>query len=468
MLKLIKLFFISVAILCVAPLAFAATPQQATPPTQQFLALSDLHFEPYYDCPANAKPGACELMDHLISDPVSQWAEDFHTYGAPQDSQYGQDTDDVLLRSALKAASAQKVKFVVISGDFLSHDYKEHYIEYTGDTTLQHYQTFVDKTFRFLSMQLKAAFPRTPIYAALGNNDSYHGDYYADPNNKNGFYASLLSNKNWGQFFLNLKNRTAFNNQFLAGGYYEVTPPNAKSLRVILLNTVLLSAKVKGPSSAILAQAAKDELHWLQQQLQAAKAKHLHVLLVAHIPAGMDVFSSIHKAKSVPFLKATYNQQFLQLLADNQSVITAFMTGHIHQDAFRLIDANTNVPDVVNTFVPSITPKFGNNPGFKVYTLETSHFNLVDFVTYYLNLSGDRQWAKEYDFNRVYQPQCQGANCRVEAGMQRLQQDNDLAAVYRLLYGVSNPHSSVAKHWQAYWCAIHHLDAKGYASCAGL
>jgi hypothetical protein len=40
---------------------------------------------------------------------------------------------------------------------------------------------FIDKTITFLTQRIREQFPRIPIYPALGNADSYCGDYQLQP-----------------------------------------------------------------------------------------------------------------------------------------------------------------------------------------------------------------------------------------------------------------------------------------------
>ena len=74
-------------------------------------------------------------------------------------------------------------KFMLVSGDLIAHDFTCRYKTLFPHATPAEYQSFVEKTIRYVVGQLRAAFPRIPIYVALGNNNSGCGDYRLDPGN---------------------------------------------------------------------------------------------------------------------------------------------------------------------------------------------------------------------------------------------------------------------------------------------
>ena len=64
---------------------------------------------------------------------------------------------------------------------------------------------------------------------------------------------------------------------------------------------------------------------------------------------------------------------------------------HIHKDDFHLQFGNEAAPDGLASksfalLVPSLSPIYRNNPGFRVVSLDTETKTLVDYKQYYMDL----------------------------------------------------------------------------------
>jgi len=354
--------------------------------TKNFLSLSDIHFDPYLSC--TQKP--CPLIQSLREAPVEQWEyilakDDTSTIA------YGKDSNYPLLVSALKAAKDQaerhKIQFILVLGDFLSHDYDKKYYQYSNDKSATGYAHFVKKTLLFYQAQLKQAFPNTSIYWAVGNNDSDHRDYFQEP---------------WGSFFKDMgataapliqdeKGHLELLSQFPHGGYYALDLPQEPHLRLIVLNSVLFSSKAQGPK---LDQAAKQELAWLHQQLEEAAKDKKTVLIAMHIPTGIDVYASLFiPFEMVEFWKKPYSQDFMNEINQHNHILGVF-TGHIHVDAFHVYAKGDKLIPFAGT--PSISPIYGNSPAFKIYSYSEPAIRLTDFLTYTYSLN-TKQWKEGSD-----------------------------------------------------------------------
>ena len=345
-------------------------------------------------------------------------------------------------------------------GDFLAHNFIQKYQTYTGDKALQHYRSFIDKTFMFLSSQLKQTFPAIPVYSAIGNNDSYHGNYYTDPNGA--FYHFLTGEHSWGQLFVSPKNRAQFAAVFPQAGYYEVVPPQANDNRIIVLNTVMFSANAVGVN---LQSAVDAQFNWLAKRLEAAQTKGYHVWLVYHIPNGADAYHNVNKAadsQAVMFWQSTYNLRFLKLIRQYAAVISGLITGHTHMDGLQYANKK---PIIFNTFVTSISPIYGNNPSYKRYYYRNSNLALEDFIVYYFNLAEKpRQWRKEYRFNHVYQPHC--TDCLLAEGALHIAYQGKLAEDYQHYYAMGTDSQPITQGgWWYYWCAINYVTQENYQRC---
>src|SRR4051794_38708661 len=102
-------------------LAFASSAAAET-----FLSVSDIHFDPFADTSLIAKLEAAD---------VAQWDAIFRSSAVQSLSTYGSDINDPLLRSAVDEMKKQipSPAFVLISGDFLAHDFQKTYQQYATD-----------------------------------------------------------------------------------------------------------------------------------------------------------------------------------------------------------------------------------------------------------------------------------------------------------------------------------------------
>src|SRR5439155_22386187 len=117
-----------------------------------------------------------------------------------------------------------------------------------------------------LNTDLANAFPTLYVYALIGNNDSYRGDYYLETN---GLFFNDSSDL-WSKLIKNKKNQMLFKQQFTRNAYYAIEIPNQPKLNLIVLNSVLFSTYARGRR---LNEAADEQLNWLHRQLQSIKNK---------------------------------------------------------------------------------------------------------------------------------------------------------------------------------------------------
>src|SRR5215470_9829232 len=178
----------------------------------QFLAVSDIHFDPFYDT---------SLVAQLVAADVSQWETIFATSAIQAVSPRGQDSNYPLLRSAL-AEMQQRLPanaFILIAGDFMSHGFPKNFQNYAPDKSQTSYQAFVTKTIQFVASAFQHAFPGTRLLPTLGNNDSDCGDYAIEPHRA--FLAAFR--EAWRTSVDSL----SFNDEFGLGGYYTAALPGA-------------------------------------------------------------------------------------------------------------------------------------------------------------------------------------------------------------------------------------------------
>src|SRR5262247_4705031 len=138
------------------------------------LSLADFHFDPFYDP---------KLFHELVQSPPSEWTRIFDSSQVSGYGEYGKDSNYNLVVSALKhaALAAPKADFILLAGDWLAHGFSDSYYQYAGSRDPRGLYEFIDKTITFLTQRIREQFPLIPIYPALGNVDSYCGDYQLQP-----------------------------------------------------------------------------------------------------------------------------------------------------------------------------------------------------------------------------------------------------------------------------------------------
>lgn len=427
------------------------------------VSISDIHFNPFYDP---------SLMPALHKADYSKWEQIFSHSKIAGYGSHTADTNYNLLRSALDNIQlrAPRADFIIISGDFLAHDFQENYTKLRPGSAPHSVNLFINKTIGFVTWMFRRRFPHTPVYPALGNNDSYCGDYQLEPA---GDFLRATA-RTWKSLLNSETNARSFLQTFPSSGSYTAGQPRAGNHRIVVLNTTFFSKNYQNTCGDPKAEPGTDEMKWLETELTKATAAKQKVWLVYHIPVGVDVYASASKGPAAPpvlLWQANFNQQFIDLLARYASTITAQFAGHIHMDSFQLTQATGPASFVHVT--PAISPLFGNNPAFEVLSYVRNSSALKDYSVYYFDLSSPAaqqnapvRWSKEYSFNQAFgQPGYSTA--ALQAIYAQIPGDqNGALTKYRTYYNVSNPSSPpFAGDWRPYWCGIGNLTISNYQSC---
>ncbi len=432
--------------------------------SRQILAISDIHFSPFADCKTVKK---CQLIVELNQSGVDQWPQLFAQYSSDNLPSNGHSTNYALFHNLLVQIQQLQPENILILGDFLAHRFRSQYLQYTHDHNRAHYENFVLKTLQYMTNSILQVIPEnSAIYPVIGNNDSYGGKDCAYPdycNIPNGEFLKKTTNV-WSGFFRNSANKALFMADFPQGGYYEAILPNSHN-HIIVLNTVLFSTKAQGPNGE---QAALAQLQWLQQKLQNIADTKEKTWIIFHIPPGIDAYSTAKNFLGivVPFWNKEYVLQFSNLVHQYNSSITAVLSGHVHMDGFLILDMKNSHRLIVDSFVPSISPIFGNNPAYKLYHYNDEDFEIHNFITWYLNLrneNGKEGWKNEYTFSTVYQ-----TNEGLLSGYQKIVADKNspFSTDYRNLFSTNTQSQPINKgKWNFYWCAISCLNVYSYQYC---
>ncbi len=399
---------LSVACRCGAAVTLAlqlsgpASGQQAAPAPAiagQALIMSDLHFDPMAD------PG---LVDQLAAAEPEQWSAVLDSSDDRSLGRYGRDANWMLLRSALQhmAETLPKPAFVLISGDFLAHRFRQGFDATARDHSDAAYRVFVRKTMQFLGLQLEQTFPATPILPALGNNDEECGDYQLQPGGP--FLADTLPIL---RRLVGSAGGPGFDRDWQGYGNYSA---RAGGIRVLSTNTNFLSIHYRNAcGSATDGDPGRATLAWLEAELAAAKEAQERVWLLYHIPPGIDGYATLRQGgcpgTMIPMWDQAYAGAFFALMKRYADTVTASFAGHTHMDDFRLMrDAEGRYGFALIT--PAVSPIFGQNPAFRTLAYDAAG-GIVDQTTYDLtNLQQatdatggvSPEWRAEYTFTRQW------------------------------------------------------------------
>lgn len=166
-------------------------------------------------------------------------------------------------------------------------------------------------------------------------------------------------------------------------GYYSAYA-TGKGLRVIVMNTVIFTHKyfkIDGDEPVLAAR----ELKWLDAQLSQAKAAEEKVLIVMHVPPGVDYQGKpMWQEVALPdFNNATIKDAFLHIIETRSDIITGLLSSHTHLDGIKIFYNEKGKPFEAGISIPGIAAGHGNYPSFNQIYYQASDFELQDFKTCY-------------------------------------------------------------------------------------
>ncbi|CAK5280743.1 unnamed protein product, partial [Mycena citricolor] len=346
-------------------------PKQRSGKTLKVLHMSDFHLDPRYatGSEANCTSGLCCRANNFnpasVHTPLSP---------APRFGAYRCDTPMALAAAAVEAipvltgTQGDGFAFTVYTGDLVSHDVENQlsrdYVRYT--------ETLLYDLFR-------KTLGSGPVYAALGNHDSYNQAQDA---------PHMLGKKLGSQFSWNYDHVAALwahENWLpeaaveLAKAHYAAYMVRRKDgLRVITLNTDLWYRANYFNYINLDQPDNSGMLRFLTDELQAAEDAGERVWIVGHVLTGWD--------GSNPLVNPT--DLFYQIV-DRYSphVIANIFFGHTHEDQLTIFYANnaTNISAqtaLTQSWIgPSITPLTNLNSGFRMYEVDSATFDVMEAYT---------------------------------------------------------------------------------------
>ncbi|TDL28043.1 Metallo-dependent phosphatase [Rickenella mellea] len=368
-------------------------PKQPSGKRMKVLHLSDFHLDPRYStgAEANCTSGpCCRFGNHNANSPNTTLIP------APRYGQYKCDTPEALAMAALQAIPALTAtektgfSFALYTGDLVSHDpdnqLSRDYVTYT-ETVL--YDLFR----RFLGTG--------PVYAALGNHDSYNQAQDA-PHSLGGtlaeqfswnydHVAGLWKHEDWLP-------EAAVDIARAHYGAYMVKRQDG--LRIITLNTDFsdLSHRANWFNYINLTNAdTSGMLRFLTDELQDAEDAGDRVWILGHVLTGWDGTNPLENPTNLSHVDRY-----------SPHVIANMFWGHTHEDQFSIYytnNATTQNAETAQTVAwigPSITPLTNLNSGFRMYEVDSGSFEILDAHTWRSDVSSYPTLDSQIDIGPAY------------------------------------------------------------------
>ncbi|NXP42357.1 ASM3B phosphodiesterase, partial [Leiothrix lutea] len=229
---------------------------------------------------------------------------------------------------------------------------------------------------------------------------------------------------------------------FRAGGFYsEKLPGPGTRGRMVVLNTNLYYDQNNETAAE---EDPGGQFQWLEETLTNASRADEMVYIVGHVPPGF-----FEKKRGKPWFRGSFNRRYLGIVQKHHGVIAAQFFGHHHTDSFRMFYSHTGAPISVMFLAPGVTPwkttlpgvsNGANNPAIRVITYDQDTLQVLDMVTYFLNLThantmASRQeegfpvWEEEYQLTRDFQVP-DGSAGSMQTVLERISRDPHYLQLY--------------------------------------
>jgi predicted phosphodiesterase len=398
------------------------------------LVFSDVHFNPLYDGTLCASLDAAD---------ASKWQAILEGSLVTTLPAYGADTNYLLFKRALSSISQnlEGCQVIVCSGDLLGHKLSQFYASSGGVNSAD---AFINKTALFVMQQIRAAAGTIPVIFAVGNCDSYTGygpDSVFLASTADSYYTELLNS---------LPDQQVFMNTFLAGGYYSLDLFE-EQLKVISLNTIMCSSLIMEDYSA----QVSAQFTWLGAQLASARMAGQKVWIVMHVPLGIYISGVTESSGQLTGVAMMwydeYQTGFLNILAEYPGLISFALAGHTHMDEYRILS-----PECALDVTPGISPVFGNDPAYKIFTVDNSTFAPVDYRSIkYPLAAAPNSFSDYYLFTQAYSmPSCSTAS--LVQLIPELAANSAAQALFRSYYysGSASQNTITTLNWPVYWSCV--------------
>ncbi|EMC96490.1 hypothetical protein BAUCODRAFT_24254 [Baudoinia panamericana UAMH 10762] len=404
-----------------------ASKMVAPPPsgrTVNVLHFSDWHMDPRFDVgsEANCTNGLCCRFDsvnsalHTTTSNASLPASRFGDFLCDTPPDLGLSA----FQSMRQNVNFSSVPFAIFTGDIVSHD-----------RTNQESQALTSYEEQIAYDTFKAQLGNIPVYATLGNHDSWPSGF----NEPNGFRNDSLPNEmSWNYQLVSaawqkegwLDEVAAY---YAATHYGAYATTTSSGLRIISINSdfwytpnIFNYYNYTNPDKSGI-------LRFLAGELASAEQAGQRVWILGHVPSGGSsavanpsvLFHSIVARYSPAtiagirlFSGLTNDSFFGHTHKDQKQIFYDLQRGNVSANSSSVVtnytNINYNAPISVAYIGPSIVPLTNYNAGWSVYQVDAATFEIVNGQTYFANISNSLTWNSEpvwefeYDIRTIYDP----------------------------------------------------------------
>jgi sphingomyelin phosphodiesterase acid-like 3 len=274
--------------------------------------------------------------------------------------------------------------------------------------------------------------------------------------------------------------RKAARDSFAETGSYSVSLPMAHA-RLIVLDDLFFSKNYSSCPGYSGASGKSLQLTRLAKWLADARTANEKVWVMAHLPSGVDAFSTLRRGacKGSPAMTLSSAgpanlDDLTAALLDAADVIQLGIFAHTHEDEIKLLEkqpsggaAQTKQAAIPIKVVPSISPINGNLPSITVAEIDPATATLIDYKV----IAGSQTvaWKEQYDYAGDYGEASFSADS-VRDLITKFAADSsgkDKASqnyIHNFLTGKQTSLLSLA--WPAYVCTMTEETASGFSKCA--
>ncbi|GAB6031404.1 hypothetical protein CHUAL_009181 [Chamberlinius hualienensis] len=137
-----------------------------------------------------------------------------------------------------------------------------------------------------------------------------------------------------------------------------------------------------------------EQFQWLVQQLDYCEKNGIKVHIIGHVPPGWSAY--------------VWARNYISILQRYRKTIAGHFYGHTHYSMFEVVfNKKGDEPISVAHIAPSITTANKLQPAFRVYTVDTTTWQVLDYEEHFLdinkaNLKGVADWQLLYSAKTLY------------------------------------------------------------------
>ena len=297
------------------------------------------------------------------------------------------DSNKALLDSVINHIADETTKekskpdFFLIIGDFLAHDFTS-----ICPQDKKCVQDAIKYPLQSIWATQDGVFKNIPLYAALGNNDAYAGNYKLS--SKDGFFGDV------GTIFAKYAFPDGVPTDFLTTyksnyGSYTATIPatcgtaiTTRCKKIMVLNTVLFANKgsLLTCDNGDCTLFRKNMISYINSQITR---NGIPAFVATHIPDSKS-FGWDDQAQPQITEQTTL---FLQCTSGHLNCVKGIFAGHVHMFVRNIQTASSpkNVPSLI---APSVTPINGATPGFLIISYDRDNGKLTQVQRFYIDNYG--------------------------------------------------------------------------------